>query len=65
MLYYEGKWYDMNGECTIVVQDKTFTEFSNGQKFATFEIKKKIQNYNEYITERIQAKTEYNRRFKK
>lgn len=63
MLYYENEWFDMNEKCVIISQDKLFTVFSNGQKFATFEIEKKIKNYNEYIVERLQAKQEYIRRF--
>ena len=62
MLYYEGKWYDNTDECTIREQDKTFTTFSNGKKFITFEIEQKINNYNQYKSERIKAKIEYNRR---
>lgn len=65
MFYYNSKWYDNNGECTITEQGKTFTIFSNGQKFMTFEVEQKINNYNQYETERIKAKLEYNRRFTK
>jgi len=63
MLYYNGKWYDFGKEVTIISQDDTFTKFSNGDSFMTFEIKNKIKNYNTYPAEQLKAKRQYMSRF--
>jgi len=63
MLYYNSKWYDMEGEVTVVSNDPLYIIFSNGQKYMTCEIYQKIHNYNTYEVEQIKAKIEYNRRF--
>lgn len=45
MLVVNQKFYGTHGEeVSVIKQDNLFTEFSNGEKWCTFEIELKLKN---------------------